>query len=303
MKTIHFLFSILFAATLANAQNYSPSVDYSSLMNMRFYEKNGGFMIETLPIIFPPGEDSKMEFEITEADGKSLFTSDLRLQKLNNFETFGILTASGPGIVQLKKTGDFIINIKADGKVITHFPFHMKTESSTDPYNPETLYLRDGLWHNLAYFSFDPEKTDDLIKFNWWANLREIPGTKSSKITVSLMKDNAEIAVSESPKTVSYKNWQSFSSVLVYPDNKNTKHFTIDELTKVNGNYTVILKADNKQFKSFDFTVTNGKIVEIAQSNLNYTPHQDFIAPRVLDISSGSNSSYKVLQACWVKGN
>ena len=303
MKSIYFFLIVLFASILANAQNYPPAVDYSSLMNMRFYEQSGGFMIETLPIIFPPNDDSKMEFEIVNTNGKTLFTSNLRLQKLDNFKTFGILTANGPGIVHLKQTGDFIINIKADGKVITRFPFTMTTETSSDPYNPSTLYLRDGAWENLAYFSFDPENSDEAIKFNWWANLREIPNSEGAKITVHVMKGNSEIAHSVSPKVVSYKNWQAFNSMLVFPDTKITKHFTIDELTKEDGVYSVILKADDKSFKSFSFTVSNSKINEIAQNDLDYSPHEDFIAPRILDVSSGSNSSYKVLQACWIKAN
>ena len=301
MRTIYFLLIVLFASTLSNAQNYPPAVDYSSLMNMRFYEQSGGFMIETLPIIFPPNDDAKMEFEIIDANGKTLFTSNLRLQKLDNFKTFGILTANGPGIVHLKQTGGFIINIKTDGKVITHFPFSMTTESSSDPYNPSTLYLREGPWKSLAYFSFDPDNSDELIKFNWWTNLREIPNSKKAKITVSVMKGNSEIALSESPKIVSYKNWQAFNSILIFPDKKNTKHFTINELTKGDGVYSVILKADDKPFKSFSFTVSKGKIDEIAQNDLNYSPHKDFIARGILDVSSGSNSSYKVLQACWIK--
>ncbi len=227
----------------------------------------------------------------------------MRLQKLDNFKPFGLLTADGPGIVHLKKTGDFIIRIKADGMVVTHFPFQLKKESSNDPYNPSTLYLRDGPWENLAYFSFDPDNSDDLIKFNWWTNLREIPNAKNAKISVSVMRGNSEIALSESPKIVSYKNWQPFNSILVSPDKKNPKHFTINELTKVDGDYAVVLKADGKPFKSFSFKVSNGKINEIAQSDLNYSPHKDFIAPRILDISSGSNSSYKVLQASWIKTN
>lgn len=303
MKQISLLFSAFISFQIANAQNFSPAVDYSSVMNMKFYEKSGGFMIETIPIIFPPGDDSKIEFEITDAHGQSLFSSNLRLQKPGNFPAFGLLSADGPGIVHLRKTGDFIINYKADGEVITHFPFHMETASSNNPYNPSTLYLRDGPWNYLAYITYDPENSDDLIRFNWWTNLREIPNTKNAKISVSVMRGNTEIAHSESDKIVSYKNWQPFKSILVHPDTKNTKHFTINDLTKISGNYTVILKANGKPFKSFSFKISDGKINEIAENNLNYAPHKDFIAPRILDISSGSNSSYKVLQACWIKAN
>lgn len=301
MKSIHFLSVVLFASMLANGQNYAPAVDYSALMNMRFYEQSGGFMIEALPIIFPPSYEARMEFEIINTNGNILFSNKLKLQKEDNLKPFGILTSDGPGIVHLKQTGNFIINIKADGKIITRFPFRMITEPSHDPYNPSTLYLREGSWKNLAYISFNSANSDESIKFNWWSNLGEIPNSERAKITAQLMKGKSEIARSESPKIVSYKNWQALNSILAFPDTKNNQHFTIDELTKADGVYSVVLKADDKPYKSFSFTVSNGKINEIAQTNLNYSPPQEFISPRILDVSSGSNSSYKILQAYWLE--
>ncbi len=71
MKNSSLFVVAFFVSIFAQAQNYSPAVDYSSLMNLKFYEQSGGFMIEAIPVLFPPDEDSKMEFEITSAEGKT----------------------------------------------------------------------------------------------------------------------------------------------------------------------------------------------------------------------------------------
>jgi hypothetical protein len=54
-------FSTVSAATLllltsarVLAQTYQPAIEYQSLMNMRYYQADGGFLIEDLQLVFPP---------------------------------------------------------------------------------------------------------------------------------------------------------------------------------------------------------------------------------------------------------
>ena len=115
------------------------------------------------------------------------------------------------------------------------------------------------------------------------------------------MKGNKEIAISQSEVVVNDINWHLFYCNLVTIDEKNSRLFTINDLTKEKGNYSVMLKTDGKPFKTYSFSVSGNKVKELPQNDLNYSPHEDFIAPRVLDRSSGSNSSYKILNAVWVE--
>jgi len=48
-------------------------MDYSAMMNIRYYENNGGFLIETLPIFFPLEDMSSVEFEFAESNGETKF--------------------------------------------------------------------------------------------------------------------------------------------------------------------------------------------------------------------------------------
>ncbi len=303
MKTcINTILFIIAITSSILAQNYPSAIDYAALMNMRFYEQSGGFMIETLPMIFPPKNYSKLEFEISDASGKILYNSGLRIQKWDNIKIFDGVIANGPGIVHLKQAGDFVISININGKAVTRLPFKMTIEKSNDPYNPSTNYYREGPWKNLGYFSFDPDKPDYILNFNWWTCLRELPANnKQAKITVHILKGNTEVAQSQSTVIASNKNWQPLYASLVVPNKNGTNWFTFNSLTKEDGNYSVVLKADDKPFKTFTFSVSGGKVKELKQNNIDYNPHEDFITPRILDRSSGSNSSYKILQACWVE--
>lgn len=294
------LISIIFCS-ISFAQQYQPAVDFTSLMNLRFYNQSGGFMIENLTMVFPPENYNKIEFEISTPSGESKYKTSLRLQKWDNFPAFANLAPNGPGIVHLKQTGDFIIDIKVDDKVVSRFPFKLNEKKSSDPFNPKMTYTRNGPWKNLAYFSYEQDRPGYLLKFNWWMNSSEAGSGKNAKVTVHLMKGNREIARSQNDVVVSDVNWRQFNCNLVTIE-KRSRQFTINDLTKENGNYSVVLKADGKPFKTYSFTVSGGRVNELPQNNLDYSPHENFIAPRVLDRSSGSNSSYKILNAVWVMG-
>ena len=127
------LLSIIFCGVNL-AQQHQPSVDFTSLMNLRFYNQSGGFMIENLTMIFPPDNYKNIEFEITTPSGESVYKSGLRLQKWDNLPAFANLAPYGPAMVHLEQTGDFIINIKVDSMVISRLPFTLKAEKNGDPF-------------------------------------------------------------------------------------------------------------------------------------------------------------------------
>ena len=54
MRLVSKILICIFFCSVSFAQQYQPSVDFASLMNLRFYNQSGGFMIEDLTMIFPP---------------------------------------------------------------------------------------------------------------------------------------------------------------------------------------------------------------------------------------------------------
>src|ERR1041384_2711188 len=87
-KTLLTLVLLTWAATAAAAQSYKPAIEYQSLMNLRFYEANGGFLVEDLQLVFPPANVGNAKFVITDETGAVVDQLPLRYEKME-FPAFG----------------------------------------------------------------------------------------------------------------------------------------------------------------------------------------------------------------------
>src|SRR6185436_16671962 len=47
------------ATQQASGSQYRPAVEYQSFMQLRFYENQGGFLVEGLEVVFPPPGSQK----------------------------------------------------------------------------------------------------------------------------------------------------------------------------------------------------------------------------------------------------
>ena len=57
---------LLLGAATAFGQSNKPAVEYQSLMNLPFYEADGGFLVERLQLVFPPPGVQKATFVIAQ---------------------------------------------------------------------------------------------------------------------------------------------------------------------------------------------------------------------------------------------
>ncbi|MDZ7363865.1 MAG: hypothetical protein ONB46_24590 [candidate division KSB1 bacterium] len=143
----------LILATTVTGQNYPPAIEYASLLDLRFYEQTGGFLVENLQLVFPPQQEQKLEFVIARATAEAVATVPLRKERLGeNFPAFARLQPSGhPGNVQVGQAGDFVMSVKANGQTLTTLPFTVRAEGGDDPFNPKKTFVLDGPWRSLAY--------------------------------------------------------------------------------------------------------------------------------------------------------
>src|SRR6185312_11615407 len=77
-------------AVAAQVNTNKPAIEYDSLMNMRFYEETGGFLVEGLEAVFPPPAASTATFVITRPNGEVISSVPLRLEPLEKFPAFGV---------------------------------------------------------------------------------------------------------------------------------------------------------------------------------------------------------------------
>jgi len=293
-------------AASSTPQTYKPAIEYQSFMQLRFYENQGGFLVEDLEMVFPPPGLKKATFVISRPNGEVVNTVPLRLETpLASYTAFGMFKPQAvSGLAPIGAPGDYVLSVHIDGQPITTLPFSMKREASNDPFNPTTTFVREGPWRDLAHFSNRPEEPDSHLEFSWWTSLRELPpGTKNPLVTLHILHAGQEIAATRSPVVLSQTDWQFFYQEFHFPAEKQVRWMTLADLTKRDGEYTVVAKVNGKPFKSYKAEVRGGQLQRHPRNSLNAEPHTAFISPRLVDVSARTSSRYAMRETYWLKKN
>lgn len=272
-------------------------------MEMRFYENQGNFLVEGLEVVFPPPGNKKATFVVTRANGDVVATVPLRLETpLASYTMFGMYVPDGnPGSVNVGEPGDYIFSVHVDGQPITTMPFSMKREASSDPFNPKNTFVREGPWRDLAHFSVRSDDPDSHVEFSWWTSLRELPaGTKSPMVTLHIMNGGQEIAATRSPIVPTQTDWQFLRQEFHFPTEKQVRWMTMADLTKRDGEYTVVVKVNGTPYKTYRAEVRGGKLQRHPRNAMEMQPRTSFISPRQVDTSSRTSSRYDMRDLYWV---
>jgi len=300
------LLMLLFVVpSIGVAQTNQPAIEYASLLNMHYYEADGGFLVDDLQLVFPPQGNQKLTCVVTSSNGAEVARVPLRLERLRTFDAFRAVHPDGvPGVIRVGRSGDFTIAFRLGDQTITTLPFSLKEEKSSDPYNPKRTFAREGPWQAMAYFSSPIDKPDSPILFNWWMSLRELPpGTKRAMCTVHVMQGAQEIAAIRSAVELSYYDWQFFKAQLIQPKGPGQQWLTYSSLTKREGELTVVVKVNGQPFKSYRMQIRAGQPVRLKRNEMEVNPHSDFISTRLIDLSRDGACDYCMLELLWVTGN
>lgn len=288
--------------TTGQSAQYKPAIEYQHLMEMRFYENQGGYLVEDLEVVFPP-QGGNATFVVTRSNGEVIRSVPLRLETpLASYTMFGMYKPNGvPGNAPIGEPGDYVLAVNIDGQPITTMPFSMKREASNDPFNPKSTFVREGPWRDLAHFSVRNEEPDSHLEFTWWTSLRELPpGTKNNLVTVHIMNGAQEIASTRSPVVISQTDWQMFRQEFHFPAEPKVRWMTLPDLTKRDGVYTIVAKVNGKPFKTYRAEVRGGQLQRHPRNALNFEPHTAFISPRQVDTSSRTTSRYDMRDTYWI---
>jgi hypothetical protein len=281
-------------------------MEYQYLMELRFYENNGGFLVEGLEVVFPPPGLKKATFVISRASGEVVNTVPLRLETpLASYTMFGMFVPDGvPGLAPVGTPGDYVLSVEIDGQAITKMPFTMKKESSSDPFNPKNTFVREGPWRDLAHFSVETDRPESHLEFSWWTSLRELPpGTKNPMVTLHVLYGGQEIAATRSPIVPTQTDWQFLRQEFHFPTEAKVRWMTLADLTKKDGVYTVVAKVNGTTFKSYKAEVKGGQLQRHPRNGLQFEPHTGFISPRQVDTSSRTSSRYSMRDLYWITKN
>ncbi len=292
----HLVLALLVASPLhATASEYPPAIEFSTLLDMRFYEENGSFLVDGLQLVFPREGVEEIDVIIVDGNNRVAGSSKLRVEKWDEFPAFDGLRAVGPGFIKLEAPGDYTFAFRSGNTFLTTYRFTLHLFESGDATNPFRRWYRDGYWPNVGYLSAPVDAADEQLKFTWWTSRREVDGgAKGAKCTVHLMRGGTEIATSSAPVIISYNNWNSFTTRLV----ADAKPFTPAMLAAQDGDYELVMKVDGKPVKAYALTVAGGEVQRLKFNALGYEPATGFIAPRKIDTPRSGN--YEMLDLWWV---
>ncbi|HEY6232513.1 MAG TPA: hypothetical protein VIW64_14720, partial [Pyrinomonadaceae bacterium] len=229
-------------------------------------------------------------------------TLQLRYEAME-FPAFGRFRprSGNPGNVRVGKSGSFVMSIIVDGQTITSMPFTLREETNTDPFNPGTRFVRNGPFPDLAFFSVVPDDPNAEARFNWWMSLREMPG-KGARVTLHVMNNGKEIASRTDVVIPSLTDWEFHRHRQISVPTLPKNHWlTLADLTRLSGELAVVVKANGQPIKTYKTTVSGGQIQRLPQNALNFAPHAQFISPRYVDTSAGTNSQYQMYEMYWLK--
>ena len=308
MKKTIFAACIVIAASFAAAAQVGankPAIEYDSLMNMRFYEETGSFLVEGLEVVFPPTGASAATFVITKPSGEVISSVPLRLEPLEKFPAFGVFrpVSGNPGNIRVAQSGDFVMAVKLGNETITTLPFSMKQDVSTDPFNPSKKFVRDGPWSDLAFFSVITDDASAMLHFNYWLSTRELPpGMKQPKVTLHLLANGKEIATSRAPVVPDTLDWYFYErKELIVQATPKQRWLALSDLTKQDGEIVMIVKANGQPIKSYQTRVIGGRLQTLERNRLDIEPRTAFISPRYVDLTDRSRSDFTMRDMFWIK--
>jgi hypothetical protein len=299
---------IVFATSLAAAAQVGSNraaIEYDSLMNMRFYEETGGFLVEGLEVVFPPAGASAATFVITKPNGEVVSSVPLRFEPLEKFPAFGVFrpAAGNPGNVRVAQAGDFVMGVRLGNEMITSLPFSLKLDVSSDPFNPSKKFVRDGPWRDLAFFSVITDDAGAMLHFNYWLSTRELPaGLNRPKVTLHLLANGKEIAASRAPVVPDTLDWYFYErKELIVETTPKQRWLALTDVTKQDGEIVMVVKANGQPVKSYKTRVVGGRLQTLERNRLDTEPRTAFISPRYVDLTDRSRSDFTMRDMYWLK--
>ena len=292
-------------AAVAQVGTNRAAIEYESLMNMRFYEETGGFLVESLEVVFPPSGASPATFVIMKSNGEVISSVPLRFEPLEKFPAFGVFRPApgNPGTIRVAESGDFVMAVRLGNDTITSLPFSLKQEVSSDPFNPSKKFLRDGPWSDLAFFSVITDDASAMLHFNYWLSTRELPqGLKQPKVTLHLLANGKEIAGSRAPVVPDTLDWYFYErKELIVEATPKQRWLALSDLTKQDGEIVMIVKANGQPIKSYKTRVVGGRLQTLERNRLDIEPRTAFISPRYVDLTDRSRSDFTMRDMFWLK--
>ena len=283
----------LLLGTLGFSSDSLPStrVSMDALMSIRFYPDNGRFMLEPIPVLFPPEGGGQAKVTIRKAAGGVAASIDAEIVGMQGYPAFGVLQgrSGAPAFLGPIEAGDYVFAVELEGKEISAYSFKMALEQGTDPFNPTKAMVRSGPWSKVAFLINPIERPADAVNFGMWVSTREMPGYAPNKqIPWSLHLLTGAVQVASVDGMVTDPDWTFFRIDLRHKSAQaSSGPFTWANLMARPGRYTIEFRSGTRVVRSYQFQVAGGTVNRIPTNVLEYEG-TDALPPQSIMTMSGS---------------
>lgn len=275
---------VLLAGT-ASAQQYSPAIMHSALLNkVELKSDTGWFHIEGMQAVFLPDpvrksksiyaynprDGGKLDARLTRADGSLVATFHFYAEKrkppywlLNSNELEGGGSRSG---FRLTRPGSYVLEFSIEGKPFQRFAFSVWAGAGTDPYHPSPTYVLNGDWNRYGYLYYADAVPERPLQFKLW--LRSLGSSHSRSATVQLLDSSGRV-LAHSQAGTSYSlhpEWVRYEFTL------RTKRtfFPASDLLKKDGSYSIRVRLDDQIYGIYPFKVSGHHILRQGRQAPSY---------------------------------
>ncbi|MEM1447618.1 MAG: hypothetical protein AAF957_08260 [Planctomycetota bacterium] len=193
------------------------------------------------------------------------------------FQAFG-----GSPIHELTEGGEYVLSVEFDGDDVTSVPFRVEARTSGDPFDPATTYVVDsdlGRWAQIVVSHASARPTVS-VAFRLRGEDLGLAEGDDLDLTVErrgrVVYDGGRLgAITDASGS------RTYTKQLRYPDTQGGAFLPLDDFTKVDGTYRVVLRSGGEAVRAWDYVVENGALRPHARSSFEHAPRSDYLLSRV----------------------
>ena len=268
----------------------APALDYSRLLNTRFYPTNGQFLFGNPKkdlVIFPPSDlnPSSVEaaYELRGASGE--LVAEHTVRTMNRTRSDAFLSANTYSAARwtgaLEDGQSYTLSLVLNGEALSSLPFSVTVSEGSDPFDPKTIWTIDGPWRTHAYFEHETARPDYQLFLHAWIAPEEV--TATGPVEVSIRRAGEEVAWA-STVVAPDGGWQNVNYRLQVSASREDQrirqvNWTMADVTP--GSYEIVFLSEGQAFRTMTIEAEGGAFVANPRSDMA-AERSTFLTPRSL---------------------
>lgn len=284
----------------ARAQGRKPAVEMTSLLGAGL-DRSGALTLMNFDLVFGPADGANVEITLKTAAGEEIKSFETRPEYLASRDAFSRVMVNGALYARLD-AGSYLLDFVVEDELATRFPFDVVSEGDDgDAFTTSDKKQFIGPWQELAYLhftkahNFSADTEYKAVNFRMWGSKDDLsPDSSGEKLTATLTRDGELMGHSKEPVGFLSNNKpvNRVDMVIFQPHGKEEEAnvLGVSEAELLGGDHTYQLtvkrQEDGAVIRDFTFESKGGELVPLPRTDLDHTPHHEYLAPRAAVLGS-----------------